>query len=71
MSHVLHTTEPSLKLSSSYIANNYINNTYFIFSLATWGKYKGNTPNINLLLSFKIEGDFQQSFEQLFDTRLS
>ena len=35
----------------TYIANNYSNNTYFIFSLATWGKYKGNTQSINLLLS--------------------
>ena len=35
----------------SYIANNYSNNTYFICSLATWGKYKGNTQSINLLLS--------------------
>ena len=28
-----------------YIANNYSNNTYFICSLATWGKYKG-TPKV-------------------------
>ena len=35
----------------TYIANNYGNKTYFICSLATWGKYKGNTQSINLLLS--------------------
>ena len=27
------------------IANSYINNPYFICSLATWGKYKGNTQS--------------------------
>ena len=32
----------------------YIKNTYFICSLATWGKCKGNTQSINLLLPFKI-----------------
>ncbi len=57
MSHVLHMTEPSLKLSTVFqlhIANNCINNTYFICSLATWGKYKGNIQSINLLLPVKI-----------------
>ena len=59
MSHMLHMTEPSLKLSTAcspatYVANNYINNTYFICSLATWGKYKGNTQSINLLLPLKF-----------------
>ena len=58
MSHVLHMTEPSFKLSTvlqlrTYVANNYINTTYFICSLATWGKYKGNIRSINLLLPFK------------------
>ena len=36
MSLMLHMTEPSLQLFSSYIAKN---NTYFICSLATWGKH--------------------------------
>ena len=39
----------SLKLSSVLqlrSANSYINNTYFTCSLATWGKYKGNTQSI-------------------------
>ena len=50
MSHVLHMTEPSLKLSTAcskatYVANNYINNTYFICSLATYlGEIQGKYP---------------------------
>ena len=47
MSHVLHMTEPSLKLSTAlqlYIANNYINNTYFICLLATLGEIQGKHP---------------------------
>ena len=58
MLHVLHTAEPSIhwsyQLFSSYIADNYINNTT-LCSLATWGKYKGNTQSVNLLLPFKIK----------------
>ena len=63
MSYVLHLIEPSLK-SFSYIANNYINNTYFICSLATWGKYKGNTQSINLLLF--IYTLYKVSYQDLF-----
>ena len=44
MSHVL-SLHWSYQLFSmaSYIANNYINNMYFICSLATWAKYR-ETP---------------------------
>ena len=35
---------------SSYIANNYINNTYFICSLATWGNTR-ETPKVLTCLS--------------------
>ena len=47
MSHMLDMTEPSLKfqLFSSYMANNYINNTYFICLLATWGNTR-ETPKV-------------------------
>ena len=50
--HMLHTAEPSLELST--VLQLYIIITSTLCSLATWGKYKGNTQSINLLFPLKF-----------------